>query len=189
LLLTAGVIPAQAAQAESAAPPSITLTARIEYSAKFVCGLQPPGTPNQPPSEPPVKPGNYASVINIHNPWSSTVSILKKVAVASPETYPNTKLITPTKRFSDRLLSDHAMSVDCTEIVNLLKLNGTPAMGTFVEGFLVIDSFFPAGSAGGDAALDVVAVTTTAQDLNSPVNSHEVTIVPGRSLPAGTWPF
>jgi len=39
------------------------------YAAKFVCGYQRTATPGQPaPGEPIVKPGNYATEINIHNP-------------------------------------------------------------------------------------------------------------------------
>lgn len=171
----------------------ITLPARFSYAAKFVCGVEPPSTLS-PPSEPPVKMGNYSTVINLHNPWASTVQILKKVALAAPETYPNTRLIDPTRRFQDLLTSDHAMSIDCTEIVHLLSVNGTPPTTTFIEGWVVVDSFFPATSGPPTAAaLDVFEVTTTSTGTTagvpSPVNSHEVTVVPGRPLPAGTWPF
>ena len=105
-----------------------------------------------------MKNGNYATVINIHNPWSATVALLKKVAPAAPEKYPDTMLIPPTRRFQDKLPSDDGMSVDCTEIVNLLTLSGTPPTGTFIEGYLVIASYFGTGAANS-AALDVVAVT------------------------------
>src|SRR5512139_3651184 len=37
------------------------------YAAKFVCGLQAPLAQGAP-GEPVVKPGNYATDINIHNP-------------------------------------------------------------------------------------------------------------------------
>jgi hypothetical protein len=182
------VCPVKAQAAEAA----ITLPARFSYAAKFVCGLQTKTTSN-PPAEPPVKMGNYATVVNLHNPWATTVQLLKKVALAAPETFPNTPIINPTRRFPDNLPSDHAMSIDCTEIVHLLTLNGTPPTTTFIEGWVVIDSFFPTTSAPGAAALDVFEVTTTSEGsaagATSPVNSHEVTVVPGRSLPAGTWPF
>jgi hypothetical protein len=172
---------------------SITLPARFSYAAKFVCGFEPPTSTNFP-AEPPVKTGNYATVINLHNPWASTVTIIKKVALAAPEKYPNTVLIAPTKRYKDILTSDHAMSIDCTEIVNLLALNGTPPASTFIEGWVVVDSFFATGAAPTPAALDVMEVTTTSigpstAAASNPVNSHEITVVPGRSLPAGTWPF
>lgn len=165
----------------------ITLPARVSYAAKFVCGFS-QATTTAPPSEPAVKRGNYATVINIHNPWATDVSIMKKVALAAPERYPNTVLVPPTKRFQDRLISDHAMAVDCQEIVNLLTINGTPPAGTFIEGYVVIDSFFPTG-ATGSADLDVVTVTSTAPSPTTTVNSHEITPVVGRKLPAGVWPF
>ena len=89
------------------------------------------------------------------------------------------------------------MYVDCAEIVNLLKINGTGFSGTFIEGYVLIESFY-ASSIGNttDAELDVVAVTTTAQlsaastagGGDNGVNSHEVTSVPVRKLAAGTWP-
>jgi hypothetical protein len=171
---------------------SITLPARYSYAAKFVCGLE-PATTHTLPAEPPVKPGNYATVINLHNPWATSVTIQKKVALAAPETYPNTRLIDPTRRFQDTLTSDHAMSIDCAEIVNLLALNGTPTAAPFIEGWVVVDSYFPTGTATA-APLDVFEITTTSAGPTptgapTPVNSHEVTVVPGRSLPAGTWPF
>jgi len=51
------------------------------YAAKFVCGYQSPfpatGTTLQ--GEPVVKPGNYATEINIHNPQYREVRLYKKV--------------------------------------------------------------------------------------------------------------
>lgn len=167
------------------------LPARFSYAAKFVCGLQ-AATTGSPPAESPVQSGNYATVINLHNPSAMTVHILKKVVLASPETSPHTEPITPTKRFQDTIQSDHGMSIDCTEIVNLLKQNGTAPTASFIEGWLVVDSFSPRSSGAGPpvaAPLDVTEITTTASAASSPINSHAVTIVPGRQLQAGTWPF
>jgi len=167
------------------------LPARFSYAAKFVCGSQ-AATAESPPAEPPVQPGNYSTVINLHNPSATTVSIQKKIVLAAPETSPKTVPIAPTKRFQDSLLSDHGMSIDCTEIVNLLKQNGTAPTASFIDGWLVVDSFSARLTGGGPpvpAPLDVIEVTTTASGESSTVNSHEVTIVPGRQLQRGTWPF
>jgi hypothetical protein len=165
----------------------ITLPARWEYVAKFACGnLTASATP---PSERNVNIGNYTTVVNLHNPAATLVAIQKQVEVAYPETYPNTVVTDPTQRFADSIPSNHTMSVNCTEIVNLLKINGTPAAGTFFEGYLMIDSFSPAGVAPSAAPLDVVEITTAAQNTQSPVVSHDLLTVPGRSLPAGIWPF
>ena len=189
LILAALSIPCVNAQV--AAPAPMTLPARWSYAAKFVCGFSPIPTilGGVFPKEPPVKKGNYATVVNIHNTAATDVKILKKVALAAPEKYPNTQLIPPTKRFSDKLPSDHAMSVDCDEIVNLLVQNGTPPAGTFIEGFLVIDAIGLASTANVLPELDVVAVTTTAADPAAAVNAIQITPVDGKKLPAGTWAF
>jgi hypothetical protein len=55
---------------------------RFVYSAKFVCGYQPPlsddpGTPSR--GEPQVKPGNYATEINIHNYQFKVTPLRKKI--------------------------------------------------------------------------------------------------------------
>jgi hypothetical protein len=177
-----------------------TLPARSSYAAKFVCGVSNIPTQN-PPSEPAVKRGNYATVVNMHNPNNRDVVIKKRIALGAPERYqlvPPTTLIAPTKRVDDKLPSDYTMYVDCAEIVNLLRQNGTPFSGTFLEGYVLIESFYAASfGTATDAELDVVTVTTTAQlAAASPagglgdngVNSHEVTPVTARKLPAGTWP-
>jgi len=178
------------ANAQVAAPAPMTLPARWSYAAKFVCGFSPiPTSPASVPKEPPVKKGNYATVVNIHNTAATDIKILKKVALAAPEKYPNTQLIPPTKRFSDKLPSDHAMSVDCDEIVNLLGLNGTPLPGPFIEGFLVIDAINTASTANVLPELDVVAVTTTAVDPAAAVNAIQITPVEGKKLAAGIWAF
>jgi hypothetical protein len=178
------------ANAQVAAPAPMTLPARWSYAAKFVCGYSPvPTILGSVPKEPPVKKGNYATVVNIHNTAATDISILKKVALAAPEKYPNTQLIPPTKRFSDKLPSDHAMSVDCTEIVNLLVQNGTPPAGTFIEGFLVIDALGLASTGNVLPELDVVAVTTTAVDTAAAVNAIQITPVEGKKLAAGIWAF
>ena len=57
------------------------LPARFSYAAKFVCGSQ-ATTAESPPAEPPVQPGNYSTVINLHNPSATTVSIQKKIVRA-----------------------------------------------------------------------------------------------------------
>jgi hypothetical protein len=187
-MLAAACVPY--ANAQVAAPAPITLPARWSYAAKFVCGLSPLVTnPGSVPKEPPVKKGNYATVVNIHNTSPGDVTLLKKVALAAPETYPDTHLIPPTKRFKDRLPSDHTMSVDCSEIVNLLIQNGTPPAGPFIEGFLVIDALGLASTANVLPELDVVAVTTTAVDTTASVNAIQITPVEGKKLAAGTWAF
>ena len=57
------------------------------YSVKFLCGFQNPidVTPLGPQAEPPVKPGNYATAVNIHNFHAFQVNICKKAVLAPPE--------------------------------------------------------------------------------------------------------
>jgi len=181
------------------AQPGTPLPARSEYAAKFVCGVS--NIPTQgAPLEPAVKRGNYATTVNIHNPNARDVVLEKRISLGAPERYQSTPpitLIPPTKRVSDTLPSDYTMYVDCAEIVNLLKHNGTVFSGTFIEGYVLIESFYAASiGTATDAEVDVVTVTTTAQLAVSStgnggdngVNSHEVTPVAVRKLPAGTWP-
>lgn len=188
LLAAGGFFVIQRATAQGEQPASYNLPQRWEYSVKFVCGLS--NDPGNPPAEPDVKAGSYATKINIHNPNAQTVSILKKVVLANPED--SKTLIPPTKRFQDRLESDWAMSVNCAEIVRLLSKSKIPPgpNATFIEGYLVIDSISPAG--GGLPQLDVDAVYTIAQPSAGAVSGVDgiaVTHINGRVLPAGTWPF
>jgi hypothetical protein len=124
----------------------------------------------------------------------------KKIALAARE---GTTLIPPAQRVCDALPSDYAMSVDCTEIVRLIVSSKQPPIsfaGTFIEGFVVIDSwsFDPACQSPvvfRPVDIDVVAVTTSAAlpnpnpffgfDVDGP--HHEVTVVQGKQLPAGIW--
>lgn len=173
------------------------LPARSAYAAKFVCGVSNIPTQN-PPSEPAVKRGNYATIVNIHNPNNRDVVVQKRISLGAPERYqstPPTTLIAPTKRVIDILPSDYTMYVDCAEIVNLLKHNGTMFSGTFIEGYVLMESYYVTSfNPLTDAELDVVTVTTTAQLTSTAgggdngVNSHEVTPVTARKLAAGTWP-
>ena len=89
------------------------------YAAKFVCGLQRPAAAGQvPPGEPILKPGNYASEINIHNPAYKDAPLRKKFlvlvkgqeAVREPQT---TKPLTVTKM---TLGPDYAMMDDCNNL-------------------------------------------------------------------------
>src|SRR5689334_20844227 len=67
----------------SPAPPAPVAVSYWSYTAKYVCGLQRDAGADQQ-GEPPVKPGNYATEINIHNPnykigLANALTINKKV--------------------------------------------------------------------------------------------------------------
>jgi len=136
------------------------------YSVKFVCGLQTiASTQFRPPAEPPVKPGNYATLINIHNFHSSStgapVIVLKKAVVSIPES--QLPRPSPTSRlFREQLAPNQAVDVDCTEIMRLLATATPPVpAGTFITGFVEIQSL-------SGAPLSVTAVYTSQTCISTP---------------------
>jgi hypothetical protein len=137
---------------------------RFSYGAKFICGMQlgkftQDDHADQVFGEPPVKRGNYATAINIHNPQFSRVKINKKVVLALPEPDQGK----PTERVSHVLEPDGAMEVDCLEIYKLLNHQSQGGLD-FLKGFLVIES---------TAELDVVGVYTANTDVGSTTNDKE----------------
>ena len=192
-----GMIAVATMAAPAASAQGVNLPDRFSYAAKFVCGTSFAPT-TSPPKEPVVKRGNYATAVNIRNPWAQTALVTKQVFIAAPERYPQTTFIPPSRRVTDKLPPGSTMYVDCEEIVNLLQLGHIPIPGSFIDGFVVIDGYFPGTALVPDspAELDVVTVTTTAAATVSStgaaggdVTSHEITPVQGRKLPKGTWPY
>ena len=104
------------------------------YSVKFICGLEQPPTNLHPPQEPPVKPGNYATAVNVHNFGPTNLCVAKKAVVAFPESQPG-QLISPFISF--KLVPDGAFEIDCTDIVSLLRV---PTLPPFIKGFVEIQS-------------------------------------------------
>lgn len=116
--------PTSAAQAQEAG---------LLYSVKFLCGLQTP-LPGAPPKEPPVKPGNYATAVNVHNFHSFTVVIDKKAVIAAREGADQGPMSKPVR---DVLKPNQAIEVDCAEIVGLF--DGIP-LPPFIKGFVEVVS-------------------------------------------------
>jgi hypothetical protein len=137
------------------------------YAVKFNCGeygkfLQ--ATPAER-LEGPVKPGDYQTVINVHNPQLSTPVDFKKKAILL---FSGTKPINETKFEQPKqpgnligasLPPDFGMLIDCQDIRKVL-LPGIPPAPTFIEGWVV---FLVTGPAAGGAPLplDVTAVYTS----------------------------
>lgn len=119
------------------------------YSVKFICGLQTLPS-REPPREPPVKPGNYATAINIHNYHGGQVATFKKAIIANG-------MISPIK--SQIMTSNQAIKIDCTDIVNML----TPPFPPFIEGFVEF---------GSTKQLSVAAVYTSQTCLNPAPNGQ-----------------
>lgn len=136
MVVAAGVLTSWlgSANAQGTPPPFV-------YSVKFLCGLQTVGSSAfTPPREPPVKPGNYATAINIHNFHSGTttgsVEFCKKAVIALPESVQPRGQISPIK--FDALGPDQALEVDCSDIVSLFPA-GTK-LPPFIKGFVEINS-------------------------------------------------
>ncbi|HEY6419294.1 MAG TPA: hypothetical protein VIX59_09850 [Candidatus Binataceae bacterium] len=154
ILLTIGflavvaALPCESARAQCAGtggPPGLNKGLCI-YSVKFVCGLQQPDPSLQPPLETPVKPGNYATAVNIHNFHNNQpVTIAKKAVIANPEGQPPGQ-ISSFQRFP--LGPDGAFEIDCCDIVRLLL--GVPSdvpcqqlptkLPPFIKGFVEVIS-------------------------------------------------
>jgi hypothetical protein len=140
--------PAASASSEGAPPdmPQAQIISHGQYvwsyAAKFVCGFQGTATPGQvPPGEPILKPGNYATEINIHNPAYGPAPLRKKflVLVNNQEAIREPNQIAPTKIITMTLGPDYATMDDCN---NLWRLTYPTAplpspMPVFI-GYLVI---------------------------------------------------
>lgn len=155
--LTALTLPSLAA-AQPVAP--------LEYAVKIVCGRNPPVQP--PP--PQLAPGQYFTIVNIHNPnegakltWKVSLAELNKPGAVSPF----------QPMFG--LKYDESIDFDCTSVRKWLSANNIPAPA-LMTGFLVIQSH---------QELDVVAVYTAG--AATPNGLQVVTLhterVPLRKLP------
>jgi hypothetical protein len=110
---------------------SAAVTSFQEYSVKYVCGI-----PTVEAQREAVKPGNYATAINIHNPNQNPntppTQFTKHAVRALPEDIPP---LPPGPPVGEVLPPDFAMEVDCQNIRDLLHL---PHDTTFIKGFVVI---------------------------------------------------
>ena len=100
---------------------------RQVYTVKFVCGTQQPITTLNAPSEPPVKPGNYATVVNIEA-LSEGAAVEGQVSVAGGG---KPAVITPPLA-----LSQQFQTVDFT-CADIAKAAGSSA-SSFITGYLNI---------------------------------------------------
>ena len=141
----------------SAQPPPIPAGYYWHYAVKFVCGLQNPDPTGAGVGEPVVKPGNYATEINIHNPnylYPNGIVIFKKTVILVEDTMIAREPQTagPTGFAEVHLLPDYATLDDCNAIW-MMSHPGTTLpspMPTFI-GYLIIFS---------RVDMDVVAVYT-----------------------------
>ena len=164
-------IPAEAGGGFSIRPPRTKTI--VMYSVKFLCGqykrpldqgLPPLLDPDQ--LEGPVKPGNYQTAINIHNPNGFPVRFGKKAVLLFPSDAATTPPIIPIPETLDPNLG---MEIDCPDIRLWLETSGiTFPAPMFIKGWVVLEDpriLFtrPDGTEviGKEAPLDVVAVYTS----------------------------
>lgn len=120
-----------------AAPAPIPAQGAVVYSVKFLCGLQTtPSNAYRPPAEPIVKPGNYATVVNIQNFTDRPVTILKQPVLALPEGQQNQEQL--TKPVSLTLGPSQTIEVDCNDIAKLLQTGSV--LPQFIDGYLDVRS-------------------------------------------------
>jgi hypothetical protein len=156
-----------------------TAPQRFSYSVKFVCGLQ---RPSQEPGETIVKPGNYATEVNIFNPFQVRSPIRKRVILLVDEGKPigrEPEQQGPRGFDSIVLAPLFATMDDCDRLWTLTHPGAAlPAPMPLTIGFLVLESL---------SELDVDAVYTAATPgfpgaLNQGI-SIDVERVPVRRLP------
>jgi hypothetical protein len=156
LAATVGIV---AQRTGGRAAPAAIAQATFEYAAKFVCGefdkLSNPVNPAVP--EGPVKPGNYQTAINVHNPNSTAVPLRKKAVLLFSGDAPieQTEFEVPkppgTQIFPAELPPDWGLEIDCQDIRKQLLGPLAPPAPTFIKGWVVIAS---------SAALDIEVVFT-----------------------------
>lgn len=96
----------------------------VQYSAPYACGWLPPVPPDLDQH---LKPGNYATSIQIHNVTSAKVNGTKKVAFSGRMGAP-TPPVNPNFSFS--VARDRVLEIDCVDIWAMASL----PPGTFISG-------------------------------------------------------
>ena len=198
---TATAIPTDTTTPSATAVPTTTTTPTAtpnplglpfwSFAAKFVCGEQLADQAGQPiAGEPAVKPGNYATEINIHNPhYLGPIQIRQKALLLVDRGAPMGRApatahplaFSPLFALSD----DGATMMDCNGIWELLNPGTTPPTPMpLMIGYLVIVS---------PANLDVVGVmtaTTSTSNLEPAGIALETVAVEGKRvlIPATAFP-
>lgn len=131
------------------------------YAVKFLCGSFAP-KPTTPPAEGPVKPGNYLTAINVHNPNHTPVSFRKKAVLLYRADKPPKpeEPMPPGKLFEASLREDWGLEIDCYDIRNVLLKGVAPPAPTFIKGWVVIE-LGPNTAQTQAPPLDVTAVYTS----------------------------
>lgn len=145
---------------------------------KFVCGRQAPNFNLTAPAEPPVKPGNYATVINLENLTSNSdtgagipVAIRWNVSVPGLATPASGATITGLGQFA-------TADITCADIASAVK---TP--NGFITGYVNI---IPVGPSVTTTPNIAVTAVYTSQGCSFPILSTLVPALPTCSGPVST---
>jgi hypothetical protein len=173
-------VPTAKAQPLPTATPTLTTPTPtyFTYSAKFLCGVQQPVSLG----EPTVKPGNYATEINIHNFMYQRVGVRKKVlVVVDPQQGPvgrEPNQVEPRALDTIYLRNDGATMDDCNRIWQLLYPGmALPSPMPFMSGTLVLIS-------RQDIDVDVVHTVSIRVPQSDPSASVSIDVerVPGKKV-------
>jgi hypothetical protein len=128
------------------------------YAVKFLCGSFLPEPAAE--AEWPVKPGNYLTAINAHNPNRRSVSFRKKAVLLYRADSPSKpeEPMPPGDLFPAELGPDYGVEIDCNEIRRKL-LAGAVSASTFIKGWVVFE--VPDRTGSDPLQLDVTAVHTS----------------------------
>ena len=131
------------------------------YAVMFLCGAFPQAPP--PAAEGPVKPGNYQTAINVHNPNGGAVFFRKKAILlynaAAPPVAPETPM-PPGSFHNVTLNANWGLEIDCNDIRRFLLPPPVIAYPTFIKGWVVIEVPTPFPFTTPLPPLDVVAAYT-----------------------------
>ena len=138
-----------------------TLPPTDVYSAKFLCGNFLPKELSDK-AEWPVKPGNYFTTINVHNPNRTLISFQKKAVLLYRADKPSDvaeQPMPPSELIAVQLKDDWGLEIDCSDIRNKLLGGAVPAPA-FIEGWVVIEVKGNQAHSTDPIPLDVTAVYT-----------------------------
>jgi hypothetical protein len=156
----------------------------LVYAVKFLCGdFDRAGVSDAGTIEGPVKPGSYATAINVHNPQPRQVARLRKKAVllfqgsAARPTEQHEMPRPPGNVLEIELGPDFGMEIDCADIRDVLlrtPIGPGPRAPIFIKGWVVLETL-------PTTPLDVVAVYTVRSFVNARPNdlAFELERVPG----------
>ncbi len=152
----------------------------VQYMVKFVCGIQP--VPVQGQIQEMVKPGNYATAINIHNYTGGDLFGSKKVSLHYRNGTPVGQLPPILPREDMILYPRRVLEIDCPDIWRMADV----PPGTFVKGMVWIGLpqplpmaavypsqtnlvFFEAPDPGAGISIDVENIDPFINNLGAPV--------------------